>query len=81
FNVLSDDYAYFGYGADGPDFAFTRYLGSRVSALMLRKDKTWALDQIMAIEAPEAVATLQSAMQGVFSTEPRPARRHGVSGD
>ncbi|HJV96779.1 MAG TPA: hypothetical protein VJ608_12115 [Albitalea sp.] len=81
FNQLSDDYAYFNYGADGPDFAFTRYLGSRVTALMVRKDKTWALDQIMAIEAPEAVATLQSAMQGVLSTEPRPARRHGVSGD
>ena len=81
FNQLSDDYADFGYGADGPDFAFTRYLGSRITALMVQKDKTWALDQIMAIEAPEAVATLQSAMQGVLSTEPRPARRHGVSGD
>jgi hypothetical protein len=81
FNQLSDDYADFGYGADGPDFAFTRYLGSRITALMVPKDKTWALDQIMAIEAPEAVATLQSAMQGVLSTESRPARRHGVSGD
>lgn len=81
FNQLSDDYATFGHGPDGPDFAFVRYLGSRVSALMLPKDRNWALDQIMAIEAPEAVAMLQSAMNGVLSTEPRPARRHGMSGD
>jgi hypothetical protein len=81
FNVRSDDYASFGHGPDGPDFGFVRYLGSCITALMVAKDRTWALDQIMAIEAPEAVATLQSAMQGVLSTEPRPARRHGLSGD
>ncbi|MFI4931425.1 MAG: hypothetical protein ACHP83_14380 [Burkholderiales bacterium] len=81
FNVLSDHYSDFGYGPDGPDFAFVRYLGSRITALMAQKDQNWVLDQIMAIEAPEAVATLQSAMQGVLSTEPRPARHHGVSGD
>lgn len=81
FNVLSDHYADFGHGPDGPDFGFVRYLGSRITALMTQKDQTWVLDQIMAIEAPEAVATLKSAMLGVLSTEPRPARRHGVSGD
>jgi len=81
FNERSDDYATFGHGADGPDFAFVRYLGSCITALMVAKDRAWALDQIMAIEAPEAVAMLQGAMQGVLSTEPRPARRHGVSGD
>jgi hypothetical protein len=81
FNARSNDYATFGHGPEGPDFAFVRYLGSRVTDLMIDKDRTWALDQIMAIEAPEAVATLQSAMQGVLSTEPRPVRRHGVSGD
>jgi hypothetical protein len=82
FNARSDDYATFGHGPDGPDFAFVRYLGSRVTELMTEKDRAWTLDQIMAIEAPEAVATLQRAMQDVLSTEPRPARRRqGVSGD
>jgi hypothetical protein len=81
FNALSDDYATFGHGPDGPDFAFVRYLGSRITALMAAKDRNWALDQIMAIEAPEAVTMLQGAMQGVLSTAPRPPRRHGVSGD
>lgn len=81
FNALSDDYATFGHGPDGPDFGFVRYLGSRITALMAAKDRHWALEQIMAIEAPEAVTMLQGAMQGVLSTEPRPARRHGLSGD
>jgi hypothetical protein len=81
FNALSDDYATFGHGPEGPDFAFVRYLGSRITALMVAKDRTWALDQIMAIEAPEAVAMLESAMQGVLSTEPRPKRRERLSGD
>lgn len=81
FNTLSGDYACFGCDADGPDFAFVRFLGSRITALMNEKDKAWALDQIMAIEAPEAVAMLQSAMAGVLSTEPRAARRQGLSGD
>ena len=81
FNELSNDYATFGHGTDGPDIAFVRFLGSRITALMAAKDQHWALDQIMAIEAPEAVAMLQGAMQGVLSTEPRPARRHGLSGD
>jgi len=81
FNALSEDYATFGHDADGPDFAFVRYLGSRITALMAAKDQNWALEQIMAIEAPEAVVTLKSAMLGVFSTEPRAARRQSVSGD
>ena len=81
FNRLSGDYATFGHGPDGPDFAFVRYLGSRITALMAAKDRHWAMDQIMAVEAPEAVALLLGAMRGVLSTEPRPARRHGMSGD
>jgi hypothetical protein len=48
---------------------------------MADKDRNWATDQIMAIEAPDAVALLRRAMQGVLSTAPRPTRRHGVSGD
>jgi hypothetical protein len=79
FNELAEHYADFGYGADGPDFAFVRYLGHRIEALMPQKDQHWVVDQIMAVEVPEAVQTLQRAMQGVLSTEPPAARRAGVS--
>ncbi len=65
----------------GPDFAFMRYLGSRIEALMPAKDRAWVLDQVMAIEAPEAVEMLQRSLDGVLSTEPRKPRRAGLSGD
>jgi hypothetical protein len=82
FNELSVHYADFGWSeAEGPDFAFMRYLGSRLEAVVPDKDRVWVVDQVIAIEAPEAVAMLQRAMQGVFSTEPRRARRAAISGD
>lgn len=74
FNELADHYADFGHGPDGPDFAFVRYLGHRIEAIMPEKDQRWVVDQIMATEVPEAVLTLQRAMQGVLSTEARPPR-------
>lgn len=83
FNELADHYADFGYDAQGPDFAFVRYLGHRIEALMPAKDQRWVVDQIMASEVPDAVQMLQRAMQGVLSTEPRPLRagRGAASGD
>lgn len=80
-NLLSAHYAEFGHGADGPDFAFMRYLGHRIEALMPEKDRYWVVDQVMAIEAPDAVEMLQRSLQGVLSNEPRRPRRAGVSGD
>ena len=83
FNELADHYADFGFDADGPDFACVRYLGHRIEALMPQKDKHWVVDQIMAIEVPEAVQMIQGAMQDVLSTEPRAPRRArtATSGD
>ena len=84
FNVLSDHYAEFGWDAvEGPDFAFVRYLGSRLEAVVPPKDRTWVIDQVMAIEVPEALQMIQRGMDGVFSTEPRPSsrRRAGMTGE
>ncbi len=82
FNEISGHYAEFEWSeAEGPDFAFTRYLGSRLEAAVPEKDRNWVIDQVMAIEAPEAVAMLRSAMQGVFSTEPRSSRRATMTGE
>jgi len=58
-----------------------RYLGSRIEALMPPKDRAWALDQVMSVEAPEAVEMLQRSLDGVLSTEPRAPRRASLSGD
>ena len=81
FNLLSSHYADFGHSADGPDFAFMRYLGHRIEALMPKKDRYWVVDQVMAIEAPDAVEMLQRSLRGVLSNEPRAPRRGGLSGD
>jgi len=74
FNELADHYADFGFDANGPDFAFVRYLGHRIEALMPQKDQRWVVDQIMASEVPDALEMIRRGLQGVLSTEPRPKR-------
>ncbi len=82
FNVLSGHYAEFGWSeGEGPDFAFVRYLGHRLEPMVPEKDRRWVLDQVMAVEVPEAVSMLQRSMDGVFSTEPRRARHSTMSGE
>jgi hypothetical protein len=80
-NLLAPHYAEFGHDADGPDFAFMRYLGHRIEALMPEKDRHWVVDQVVAIEAPEAVQMLARSLQGLLSNEPRAPRRGVLSGD
>ena len=82
FNLLSGHYAEFGWSeAEGPDFAFVRYLGHRLEPLLPEKDRRWVLDQVMAVEVPEAVGMLHRSMDGLFSSEPRRARRESMSGE
>ncbi|EHR72149.1 hypothetical protein BurJ1DRAFT_3340 [Burkholderiales bacterium JOSHI_001] len=82
FNTLSDHYADFGFNAqDGPDFGFSRYHGSRLEPLLPEKDRRWVLDQVMAVESPDAVALVKKAMQGVFSQERGPRRNPVLGGE
>jgi hypothetical protein len=39
------------------------------------------LDQVMAIEAPEALTIVQRSMRDLYDPAPRRARRQSVSGD
>ena len=86
FNELSAHYAEFGAepGADEsaagftPDFGFVRYLGRRLEPTLPPKDQRWVLDQVMAVEAPEAVAMVQRSMRELHSSEPRRARRSSL---
>jgi hypothetical protein len=88
FNELADHYAEFGAdptAASGtgftPDFAFTRYLGARLEPVLPPRDRRWVIDQVMAIEAPEAVGIVQRSMQDLFDPQPRRQRQHTRSGD
>ncbi len=74
-NRRNAEYAEFGYGADGPDFAFLRYFATAVAELMPEKDKRWTWDQVMAIEGPEAAATIAKSVAGLFGEAPRRPRR------
>ena len=67
--------------AFAPGFAFLRYLGSRLEPTLPAKDQRWVLDQVMAIEAPEAVDIVRKAMLDLMSTEARPSRRSSMSGE
>jgi hypothetical protein len=86
YNELAGHYAEFG-AADAPagapatdagfepDFAFVRYLGVRLEPALPEHDRRWVLDQVMAIEAPEALGIVQRSMRELF--EPAPPRRAG----
>jgi hypothetical protein len=88
-NEVSQHYAEF--GADPrardsdagfePDFAFVRYLGSRLEPALPAKDRRWVLDQVMAVEAPEALAVIQRSMRDLYDPTPRRARRAGLTGE
>ena len=74
-NQRAGEYAEFGYGSDGPEFGFTRYLGFCIREVMDEKDFAWVIDQMMSIAAPEAVEMVENTMRGLFETEPRQPRR------
>ena len=82
YNMRASDYATFAFTKDGPDFAFLRYLGACVTALVPPKDQTWAMDQIVASEAPDAVESIRKGMVGLFAPPGgRATRRRALSGD
>lgn len=60
------DYGTFEFTAGKPDFQALRYLGNMVREKMEKTDLPWVVDQIMSIEAPEAMETLEKTMNGFF---------------
>lgn len=80
-NRRLEEYAEFGFGPDGPDFAFLRYFATLVSELMPEKDKRWTWDQVIAIEGPEAAGTIAKSVAGLFDESPRRARRPSAAGE
>lgn len=60
------EYAELGYGAAGPDFAFMRYFATLVAEIVPPEDARWVHDQVIAIEAPVAAATLARTVNGLL---------------
>lgn len=81
-NQRSGEYADFNYGSDGPEFTFIRYLAFCMREVMDEKDVEWVIDQMMSIEAPEAVDMVEKTIKNLFATEPKQTRiRKVTSGD
>ena len=81
-NLRAEEYAEFNYDENGPDFSFFRYLGFCIDQVMDKKDNGWIIDQMMSIEAPEAVEMIEKTFRNLLESEPRqPRRKASVSGD
>jgi hypothetical protein len=80
-NLRAEAYSQFEYEKDTDNFSFIRCLGISMQDVVGERDKNWVVDQIMASEAPEAVATLERAMSGLLGMEPKRRRGSGDMGD
>jgi len=71
-NQRAGEYADFHYTGVETSFSFILYLGQCIREVVDEKDKTWVVDQIMAIEVPEAVAMLEKAMTAQIAELAKP---------
>ena len=72
-NQRAGEYADFHYTGVETSFSFILHLGQCMRDVVDEKDKTWVVDQIMAIEVPESVAMLEKAMKGLTEQIAKPA--------
>lgn len=71
-NQRAGEYADFHYTGVETSFSFILHLGQCMRDVVDEKDKTWVVDQIMAIEVPEAIAMLEKAMKGLTEQIAKP---------
>jgi len=80
-NRRAADYASFECTPEKPGYPILRYLGLAVREHMLESDQPWVADQIMDIQAPEALGMLKKTVDGLLSPEKPVRQRATVSGD
>jgi hypothetical protein len=66
-NGRAADYAEFSMTDSEPGYAFKRYFGENVRAVMGEKDNQWITDYVMDVEVPEALKPLGKAMRELFA--------------
>ncbi len=66
-NARAADYAEFAMVDDEPGYAFKRYFGEKVRAVMGAKDNQWITDQVIDIEVPETLPPLNKALRDLFA--------------
>lgn len=80
-NRRAADYATFECAPDKPSYPLLRYLGLAVRELMLESDRPWVADQIMDIQAPEALGTLKKTVDGLLAPPPARREQRSIAGD
>jgi hypothetical protein len=70
-NLRMADYADF----DRIDYGCLRYLAGQLAHVVGPRDTVWVHDQVMEIEAPQAVALLARGIDGLLDDSPRRASR------
>jgi hypothetical protein len=66
-NARAADYAEFTMVDNEPGYAFKRYFGEQVRAVMGAKDNQWITDQVIDIEVPETLPPLNKALRDLFA--------------
>lgn len=74
-NACAAECAGFDWTAEGPSYDFLRWVGHRVADVMDDRDRSWAVSQVIEVEAPEAAEMLHKAMAGLLDATPRSQRR------
>lgn len=68
-NERMGDYAEFSFGEGAPGYAFKRYLGEKVTESMGPRDRKWISDQVMEIEVPEMLKSLNKGIGDLADPE------------
>lgn len=67
-NRRAGEYAQFEFDPTKPNFSVLRFLGHCLLEIMEERDQPWVIDQIMELEAPQAIETLQKTVDGLIKT-------------
>ncbi len=67
-NGRMSEYADFRFEDGAPGYACKRYLGEHVTDTMGPRDRKWISDQVMEIEVPEMLETLEKGLDSLFKS-------------
>lgn len=68
-NARAADYAEFEFTNFYPSYGFLRYLGEKIFEAMSATDNKWAIEQVIEIEAPEAMKPLRKLVGEVLGVK------------
>ena len=68
-NARTADYSSMEFTGHQPSYGVLRYLGDKVAGVMASTDSKWVLEQIVDVEAPEAIKTLKKIIGQILGVQ------------